>query len=186
MSQMDACWQADPQQQVFRLLLDAYSFPGKVQTLPAGLAPAHRALLAALLDNTVSLHDCHGLLATHDSGLLQARHVAATEADFLLCDGAASTLPTPKLGTLSEPERSATLVLVLAAVGAGETLLHLRGPGIADTTPLSVGGWQRQWLEQRQHWCAAFPLGVDMILCDAQRLVAIPRTTTLEVMTWAM
>lgn len=180
---IEPIWQAPVQQRVFRQLLDAFAYPGRVQTLADTLpAAAYHALLATLLDGTTSLCDPHGLLDATQWPLLQAKPASAAEAGFIVCDGTQAADFTPRLGTLLEPEQSATLVLAVAGIGSGTQALRLRGPGIQQETTLELAGLHPSWLTQRADWCCHFPLGVDCILTDTQRrFVAIPRTTQLEV-----
>lgn len=180
---IEPIWQAPLQQQVFRQLLDAFAYPGKVQTLADTLpAAAYHALLATLLDGTTSLCDPHGLLEATQWPLLQAQPAPLSTARFILCDGAQAADFTPLLGTLTDPEQSVTLLLAVAGIGSGTQALRLRGPGIQQETTLELAGLHPTWLAQRADWCCHFPLGVDCILTDTQRrFVAIPRTTQLEV-----
>jgi alpha-D-ribose 1-methylphosphonate 5-triphosphate synthase subunit PhnH len=179
---IDLVWQAPAQQRVFRQLLDAYSYPGKVQTLADTLpTAAYHTLLATLLDGTSSLCDRDGLLEATQWSLLQAKPASASSAQFIVCDGAQAADFTPLLGTLADPEQSATVLLAVANIGSGTQALRLRGPGIQQETTLELAGLHPSWLAQRAEWCCHFPLGVDCILTDAQRrFVAIPRTTQLE------
>ena len=47
--------------------------------------------------------------------------------------------------------------------------------GVVAGNPLVV-----EWLHQRAVWIAGFPLGVDILLCDATRIAALPRTTQIS------
>jgi alpha-D-ribose 1-methylphosphonate 5-triphosphate synthase subunit PhnH len=85
------------------------------------------------------------------------------------------------LGTLSSPEKSATIIVKVVSLEGGETALRLTGPGIRDSVECSLAGLDADWLRQRESWCCAFPLGVDLILVDQQRVVALPRSTRVEV-----
>jgi alpha-D-ribose 1-methylphosphonate 5-triphosphate synthase subunit PhnH len=173
-------WQPDQQQQLFRHILQAMSYPGRLIELTPADTLADRAVLATLLDPTVSLCDHHGLLPTSDWPLLAASHAPAEDADFVLADGKLAPDFEPRTGSLDEPELSATLVLRVDALGTGETRLLLTGPGIEKAELLAVSGLHDDWLARRADWVSAFPMGVDLILADAHHVVAIPRTTQLE------
>lgn len=173
------------QQAVFRSLLQAQSYPGLAVDI-GRYAPdvsAHRAVLAALLDAEVSLADPCGLLSSqHDWPFLEAREVGSEHADFILAHGDVVFALKPKLGTLSEPERSATLVLTVNDLGGDTGLaLRLQGPGVRGERLLHVDGLHAGWLRQRNGWNAAFPMGVDFILAGRERIAALPRTTHVEV-----
>ncbi|MFZ5579856.1 MAG: phosphonate C-P lyase system protein PhnH [Pseudomonadota bacterium] len=173
------------QQAVFRALLQAQSYPGlavDIDSIAPGV-PAHRAVLAALLDAEVSLADPCGLLsAQHDWPFLEAREASSEHADFILAPGDAALALRPRLGTLAEPEKSATLVLTVNGLGSDTGLaLRLQGPGVRGERLLHVDGLLADWLRQRNDWNAAFPMGVDVILAGRERIAALPRTTHVEV-----
>jgi alpha-D-ribose 1-methylphosphonate 5-triphosphate synthase subunit PhnH len=82
----------------------------------------------------------------------------------------------------------ATIILRVEHLGRGEPLV-LRGPGIQSVKEVACSGLGAAWLCKRQEWNGAFPLGVDMILFDASRVIALPRTTritTKEGKSWDM
>ena len=176
-------WKAPVQQQNFRQLLEAMSRPGTVQSLH-GIEDESNSLLAvlsALLDNEVSFCDNDKLLSNDDHLLLQAKQDDAEEADYLLCEGNQEPGFEPRLGTLASPELSATIVLKVDSITDGESLIELKGPGIKEQAQCNVKGLHPQWLIKRQEWVSAFPLGVDLILADESRVMAIPRTSIIKV-----
>jgi len=181
---VDPFWMPDAQQHHFRLLLDAMARPGKyhmLTTIPKE-GPPVLAVLATLLDAEVSLADPHALLRSTDWPMLQTAPAAIEQADYGVCDGSRAPNFTPKLGTLSSPEQSTTLILVVDELARGNISLNLTGPGIADTETLLIQGLNKQWLVMREDWVCAFPLGVDFILFDGKQLAAIPRTTKVEML----
>ncbi len=181
MIDLDHPWTADGQRLAFRAVLEAWSRPGTVADVAAwcGGSRARTAVLAGLCDAATTLHDAHGLLGDGDRSRLGARSVVADSAAFILADG---TRPpdglAPACGSLLAPEQGATLVLDCQAVGEGPAL-RLRGPGIESSAELRVLGIDPRWWTARAAWCA-FPLGVDLILCDARRIACIPRTVAVE------
>jgi alpha-D-ribose 1-methylphosphonate 5-triphosphate synthase subunit PhnH len=180
---IDRIWQPQAQQGVFRELVEAMSRPGEVRDLAAWTdgAPAARAVLAALLDGETSLADPHDCLHESEWPLLQARRADAQSARYVLADGSRAPAFEPCVGKLESPELGATLVLAVQAVGAGALRVRLSGPGIEGNRELNVGGLHAGWLAQRALWVDGFPLGVDMILADAGRIAALPRTARLVV-----
>ncbi|MBK7326043.1 MAG: phosphonate C-P lyase system protein PhnH [Propionivibrio sp.] len=62
-------------------------------------------------------------------------------------------------------------------IGTGSLSIALAGPGIEERLELCLSGLHPDWLARREDWVGAFPLGVDILFCDAQRIVALPRTT---------
>lgn len=183
MLKIDPIWQPDAQQANFRLVLDAMSRPGRcfsLYTLPDE-GSVVLSILATLLDAEVSLSDPHMLLRTDDWLMLQAKSSSADEADYILCDAMQLPNISPKLGTLANPDQSATLILKVDKLGIGNHKLRLSGPGIKDTEYLSINGLLMNWLTKRDDWNGAFPLGVDIILVDDQSVAALPRTTNVKV-----
>lgn len=172
-------WQPALQQRVFRRLLDCFAYPGRIA--PSG--DTDRAplvtVLATLLDGETSLADPHRLIAAADWPKLQARPDSADSAAFVVADGTRAPDFSPQLGTLESPERGATVVLTVTALGEGQRL-RLSGAGIDGHTELAVSGWHPGWIGARADWVAAFPLGVDIVLCDGARFTALPRTTHIE------
>lgn len=180
---LQAIWQPLTQQRAFRALMRAFAYPGRPAALDDTGTTALTAVLATLLDGEASLADPHGLVNEADWPRLEARRAAPETADFVVLDGARAPDFAPRLGTLESPEKGATLILQLAALGAGDGVdkaLRLTGPGIAETAQLAVTGLHSAWLAARRDWCAACPLGVDFILVDGQQAVCLPRTTHIR------
>lgn len=176
-------WQADTQQRVFRELVEAFSRPGETRDLMPWLdgATAQRAGLAALMDGETTLADPHARFGAADWPLLQARREPPETARYVVADGRRAPDFQPALGTLESPESGATLLIELTAVGSGPLALELAGPGIDGRRELRLDGLHSDWLLRRADWSAGFPLGVDMLLTDATRIVALPRTVRVTI-----
>ena len=183
--ELPAVWQDVVQQQIFRQLLSCISFPGTFADLSYYLQGSNALIgvLATLLDNTVTLHDAHGLIDRRHRRFISSPNVPASEARFIIADGAISPDADiiPNLGTLDSPEFGATVILQGEEIGSGELILNLSGPGISSKnqkpTQLLVKGFHQDWFARRQQWVSAFPLGIDMVLVDNTKVVMIPRTT---------
>jgi alpha-D-ribose 1-methylphosphonate 5-triphosphate synthase subunit PhnH len=182
---LEPIWQSPTQQRVYRRLVEAMSRPGSVVNL--GLADASGqaalAVLATLLDQSVTLCDLDELLSAQEWRFLAARLAPANEAHFVLAHGSIGPRSwfAPRLGTLPGPDQSATLVLEGAWLGAGDTRLVLSGPGIKATREVLLAGFHSEWFVRRAAWNANFPLGIDLILVDRSRILCLPRTTTVTV-----
>ncbi len=167
-------------QRVFRRLLEAAARPGTLAELDAELdgAPAWIAVLSVFVDRAVRLADPDRLLEPLHRTLIPALPAAAEEDGWVLLDWARPPRPgfTPELGSLEEPERGATLILVVQALGRGGRL-RLSGPGIEGERRVAVAGLAAEWLDARRRWCALFPRGVDLVLADRDRALVLPRTT---------
>lgn len=183
MLKTESLWRADVQQRVFRELLEAFARPGGVRDL-ADLtqgADAARGVLATLMDGETTLADPHGLIDARDWPLLQAQRAAPEEARHVVVDGRRAPDFQPALGTLESPEFGATILIEIDRLGQGETALELTGPGSAGQRQLRLAGLHPDWLARRAEWVGCFPLGVDLLLADTQRIVALPRTTRIHV-----
>jgi len=174
-------WHPQVQQQVFRKLVRAYSFPGRpVSFDPLGVKEAPLALiLACLLDGETTLSDPDEML-DHDAWLRLTTHrKTPDQAAYVLVSGAHPPQFTPTLGSLESPELGATLLLLVQQLGAG-LAMKLHGPGISGKRKLKVSGLDPAWIEHRQKWNGSFPMGVDCLLVDGNAAVALPRTTQIE------
>jgi alpha-D-ribose 1-methylphosphonate 5-triphosphate synthase subunit PhnH len=182
---LDPVWQSPTQQALFRQLLRATSYPGRVVDLGAQLAgtPTALGVLAALVDQAVTCADPDSLLTERERHMLAARFVPVTEAAFVLADarGPVTARIQPRLGDIYRPERGATLVLRGTAVGHGGTRLRLSGPGVNGALTLAVAGFDPSWWLRRADWVSDYPMGVDCYLCAADAVAALPRTTQLIV-----
>lgn len=177
----ESIWRADVQQRVFRELVQAFSRPGDIREIGHYVdgAVARRAVLATLMDGETTLADPHGQIAPADWPLLQAKSGASEHARYVAADGGRAPDFEPALGSLESPEFGATVLIEVASLGQGEISLELAGPGIDGQQQLSVAGLHPAWLARRAEWVHGFPLGVDLLLSDASRIVALPRTTRL-------
>jgi alpha-D-ribose 1-methylphosphonate 5-triphosphate synthase subunit PhnH len=176
-------WQPGMQQQTFRGLLDAFSYPGRITACTDDSAPAWLAILSALVDGEVTLSDPQQLLSAGMWPRLEARRAVPETADFILLEGDAAPELLPCLGTLEAPEAGATLLICVASLHGdepGELCLQLSGPGIRQPLTIGVDGLHPAWIEARNEWVSNFPLGVEIVLCDAHRFVALPRTTHIK------
>lgn len=171
-------WQPPRQQQAFRRLMTAFSYPGRVLPLAAEGESALTLVLATLVDGACTLADPQRLLACDDLRRLGARQASVDSADFVLARGDRVLDAAPRLGSLENPERGATVVLRVGRLGEG-TALSLQGPGIAGEQVLRVGGVDPAWWTLRAEWNSHFPLGVDLILVGEQAVTALPRTTRI-------
>ncbi|MDP1940401.1 MAG: phosphonate C-P lyase system protein PhnH [Gallionella sp.] len=177
-----AIWQPMLQQQVFRGLLDSFSYPGRITPCADHETSACLAILIALVDGETTLADPQQLLSSALWDRLETRPCVSEKAAFILLDGAQAPDINPCIGTLDAPEKGATLLLRVSSLRSdltGNHSLHLSGPGIESTTSIRVDGLHPAWITARKEWVSAFPLGVDLLLCDQHHFVAIPRTTQI-------
>ncbi len=171
-------------QACFRAVLDAMAHPGRVVPAGAGLnppAPLAAATAAVLLtladtDTPVWLED--GAAADWVRFHCGAPLAALEAAAFAVC------LSLPRLdrlnwGTHEAPETGATVILQMPHRDTGPPL-RLHGPGLEAPLTACLGplpaDFPARWAANR----AAFPRGVDLLLCAGESLAALPRSTTVE------
>jgi len=166
----------------FRAAMEAMARPGLIQTVrgalpPAPLSVAAGVLLLTLADPTTPVH----LASSHDSEGVRdwlafhtgAPLVAAEKAVFAV--GTWEALPVARLpvGTAEYPDRSATLIVEVAALVAEGA--RLTGPGIRGAAHLSLPEVAAFRANR-----ALYPLGFDTFLTCGDRLAALPRSTVVE------
>jgi alpha-D-ribose 1-methylphosphonate 5-triphosphate synthase subunit PhnH len=177
---------ADPARdaaRAFREVLEATARPGRVRRLagaepPQPMPVSAGIVLLTLVDRTTPLH----LTASWDTPAVRdwltfhtgAPLVAPASAVFAAGPWAEVTAPADyPIGTSEYPDRSTTLVAGVPALGG--TTHRLIGPGIETDARLGLPGMQVFQANRGR-----FPLGLDVILCADDRIVAIPRTTRIE------
>ncbi|HZJ97974.1 MAG TPA: phosphonate C-P lyase system protein PhnH [Oligella sp.] len=176
-------------QQSFRVLLKAMSEPATIQTLGISqglekISPATYDLLLSLCDNDTVLWISPAL----DSLVVRqnlAFHCACPisespqEADFaLLTVDDLEVLKQLNSGTDRDPELSCTAILQLDELYAVETksfATQWRGPGIEKPVQVSLDVPTNLWVIREQ--INQFPCGIDMVFCEQQQLLALPRST---------
>ena len=179
-------------QHSFRRLLKAMSEPGVIVSLhqlthgwqPLNLATTSVLLtladsdtpvwLSASLQNDIASQN----LRFHTSAPLvdQPQQALFAVADEKISHEQVNALAE---GTAVAPETSATLILQVSSLSGGR-MLCLTGAGIADERMVApqLPECIIHELTERPH---PFPLGIDLILTCGERLLAIPRTTHVEV-----
>ncbi|MBE1162162.1 phosphonate C-P lyase system protein PhnH [Dyella acidiphila] len=178
-------------QRTFRELLQAMARPALPRTLPivppapAPIAPAAMAILLTLCDSATSVwlqqpdEEAMRHLRFHAGVKLAQR---PEEADFALISdpGSMPALDVFARGDLRYPERSASLIIQVAAIqspAAGKGGSQFAGPGIRDTATLHVEGLHADFWPQRAALAEQLPLGIDLYFVAAQQLACLPRTT---------
>ena len=189
---------ADPvleAQQAFRAVLDAVARPGRIVVVgeqlapPPQLHPAAAAVALALLDFESPLWvdlsvgaEARDWLAFHTGAPFLERPGAASFA--IVADPgrlpalAQGTLDDFDMGTDERPDRSATLVIQVAAFDAGAGH-RLSGPGILGEARLAARGLPDAFWQGLRANHGRFPRGVDVLLTAGRHLVALPRTTRI-------
>ncbi|MFC7618894.1 phosphonate C-P lyase system protein PhnH [Microlunatus sp. GCM10028923] len=202
---------ASASQQVFRACLGALSRPGSVHQLPAADLPASipaAALVPLALTDLMApltgLGRAEGL-ARRIATATGARCVPADRARFALAlDDDHDQLAGLPIGSNWSPELGVLLSQRVAALrqaqgaestaqgsegaegaegaAGGALSLTLTGPGIKDSTVITVAGLSADFFAARAELTAEFPTGIDLVLItDDRTMIGLPRTTRIEV-----
>ncbi len=181
---------ADPvleSQQSFRLVLQAMAEPGRLVPMrpdlspPTPLRPTTAAVALTLVDydTPVWLGDADAAVVDwlrFHTGCPVTEDPAA--AAFAIALGDWPALDTLPAGTDAYPDRSATLIAqVESLTGSG---LHLSGPGIESTRDFGFAPMPDDFIAAWKANARLFPRGVDLILCDGERVAALPRTCAVQ------
>ena len=207
-------------QRTFRELLQAMARPAVPRPLPvlppapAPITPAAMAILLTLCDATTSVW----LQQPDEEAIRHLRFHAGIklaqqprEADFALITDPLSMPPLGAFahGDLRYPDRSASLILQVAAfdsspcaqgeAGRGCSDVassqewatppqpspansggsRFGGPGIRDSATLAIDGLAHDFWQQRAALAEQLPLGIDLYFVAAQQIVCLPRTTRM-------
>jgi len=177
-------------QALFRRVMEAFAEPGRVADLggmvraPAPLPEASAAFLAAFADYDTHVwfesgeaDDAAAWLGFHTGAPVTGDAAAAA---FAVLDEASPIDGWSRfaLGTASYPDRSATLLLPVAALTGGPSL-QLAGPGIETTATISPAGLPAGFAAAMAENRTKFPLGLDMLLVCGAEAIALPRTTRI-------
>lgn len=187
---------ADPvfdSQQIFRVILDALSQPGRVWDMPctheskAGLASATDEICLCVLDQSTTLwldpsFDTNVIAAflRFHTGCAVTHDPLAANFAVLAHPNQPEALASFNLGTPEYPDRSTTLIVQTDGLIEGAGVL-LRGPGIATERRLEVFGANSAFWAAVQTNNARYPLGVDFVLVSNDQVAGLPRSTVVEV-----
>jgi alpha-D-ribose 1-methylphosphonate 5-triphosphate synthase subunit PhnH len=178
-------------QETFRAVMNAMAMPGSIGAInrtvdaPLPLNAATAAILLTLCDYETPVW----LSASFSQASIKdwsAFHAGAplTEkiADARFCFAARSNeLPdigSFALGTDEYPDRSATIVLQVASLEEGATLI-LKGPGIKNSSTIAPQGLPQNFLEAWGGNAALYPRGVDLVLSCGSQFICLPRTVKI-------
>jgi alpha-D-ribose 1-methylphosphonate 5-triphosphate synthase subunit PhnH len=183
-------------QACFRRLLTAMSEPGtRVELDRAGhfgtMSAACVQTLLTLADSSTRLW-LSSTLNLDQTVLDNIRfHVAAplveraADADFAVLARAdlndcAPVLQALPMGCEEYPDQGATLVIETDSLAAGPELV-LSGPGIPERRSVRLGSLPQALVRFLSERDLSSPLGIDLIFVCDRELVAIPRSTRVEV-----
>ena len=179
-------------QRVFRAVLQAMSFPGRVNLLavsieppaPLDLATAAVCLTLVDLETPVWLDAAAG--TDEARGYLRFHCGCSIVDDPAKASFAIIADPTDKR-SLSDfnqgddryPDRSATLIIQVPSFAEGADRA-LAGPGIVGSVKTNIDGLAPSfWLDWSGNG-AAYPAGVDVLFTCGPSILGLPRTTWIE------
>lgn len=160
----------------FESVLWALSHPGELRDLPQ---PGVMTVALALIDRECRVHAPDHQQAIRATGAVSAPPSDAGHAIMTLTQDALADVARLPVGSQLHPERGATII-TSARIGTGQHL-RLQGPGIAGIRDIALGGIAPDFWHLRQMACA-YPLGFELIVVDDARVLALPRSTRIEVL----
>ncbi|MFY0616321.1 phosphonate C-P lyase system protein PhnH [Shimia sp.] len=161
----------------FDALMWAFSRPGQIKTLPQ---TGELCLIEALMDRECRVY-CADPLLLPDVMRSGAEVADIPQADHLILGTLtdATFLKQMPLGSDLYPDDGAT-VIVRATLGAGPAL-RLSGPGVNGSVTVNVSGLPNGFWDMRKQ-VMRYPTGFELILLDGNRVLALPRSTVVEVL----
>ncbi|MBN3042237.1 phosphonate C-P lyase system protein PhnH [Pectobacterium brasiliense] len=173
----------------FRRILKAVSEPGVTVTLPlqqgwGRLSPASTAVMLTLVDRDTPLwlddalddESLRSNLRFHTGAILTRDESAAFA---LLHASSAIALSRFSAGDVMSPEKSTTVIIEVSGLTGG-TPLRLSGPGL-EASRVVGPQLSPDIVRYLCHRPDPFPQGIDLMFTCAGALMALPRTTHVEV-----
>lgn len=162
-------------------LLSAMSRPGSIHPVPA---PADHAIITTLVDHEVTVATSDEVLQKALSEQGRFNPESPDEASVVhVLDHTTVDVRDCKRGSLVEPSDGATIVYRVGKVSTAEfdaTRITLSGPGVDDTKTLSVALPETE-LSALAEVQSEYPRGIDAVFATEDRLAAIPRSVSMEV-----
>ena len=174
-------------QRVFRLVLEAMSNPARIVHIKEhadklrGDYPALLAVAVTLMDNEVSFNACENHpLSEEIASLTLAREEQAELADFIFVSDTndINAIENAKCGTLSDPHKSATVII--RNDDGPSCRMTLYGPGIDGQKEIHATQTVKDALALRDAQNYEYPQGIDLLFISGEgELFAIPRLVGL-------
>jgi alpha-D-ribose 1-methylphosphonate 5-triphosphate synthase subunit PhnH len=178
-------------QATFRTLMNAMANPGgsrggqiPLPRPPGPLSPEAAALALALCDADTPIwldaaHREEKAVAAwlgFQTGAPIVREPAEAHFAFVADPANLPAFENFAQGSQEYPDRSATRILQVETLSAGEPL-RLEGPGIETFATLCPRPLPRHFVEQWAQNHARFPRGIDLVFVSREGIAALPRTT---------
>lgn len=160
----------------FDAVLRALSRPGEIGQLPE---PGVMTVALALIDRECRVHAPDHAEAVRATGARLTHPDEAGHAIMALTPATLADAALLPVGSQLHPEEGATIIAP-GRIGAGQRL-RLTGPGIAGERQIALDGIAPAFWALREAACA-YPLGFELIVVDGARVLALPRSTRVEVL----
>ena len=180
-------------QAVFRDAMLAMSRPGLIRELalslapPPPLMPAAAALALALCDFETPVW-LDAALATapgvadylrFETGAQIVAHPDEAAFALIAAPMAMPAIDAFALGTLADPDRSATLIMQVGILRSGQGW-RLAGPGIVGDVLLEAAPLRDDCIEDVQRLRQIYPRGVDIFFVANDRIAGLPRSVLID------
>ena len=189
---IEADLSAQKQANIFRSVLTAMSYPGRIvdfkidtQTPPVGLSSEMAAVLLMLCDFQTPIWmktktpEIEKFLKFYTGAPITTKKAEATFAIVHSSD-TFSSLSEFAQGTHEYPDRSTTVLLqVEQLIDIGN--IELTGPGIATKTNFNAGNLAPTFWNDVIANHPNYPLGIDLIFVAKNRIAAIPRSILIKI-----
>ena len=175
-------------QRIYRRVLDAISFPGRVQDMsespepPEGMSRAAAGYALTLFDFETLVWLDPALRAGPVEAWLRFHCGCPLTEDMQAAAFALIANPStmPRLdefntGDARYPDRSTTLIVQVPDLVNGERV-ELEGPGIPDRIAVAPAGLPADFWTQVAENGSEFQLGVDVFVVDEENILGLPRT----------
>ena len=183
-------------QNCFRKILKALSEPGKqcIMDKHQGLAPLNAAasqIMMSLCDQQTGVHICSAINHEGEERILQhcldnlifhnsVVTCSQDKADFVVTSGKEEfNFNDYKMGTDENPEEGATIIVQTDSF-CGGACFRISGPGIKNAFEVHLGDLSYSLQSYLLNPEYQYPLGLDFMFCYENTLIAISRTTKVE------
>jgi alpha-D-ribose 1-methylphosphonate 5-triphosphate synthase subunit PhnH len=187
----------EPAQAIFRRLVEAMSYPGRLVQIAPPAEPTVAALALAVAETLLDHEVRFGVVTSNTSdqlteaifALTKAKRATLEQADYVFVDGADShgAVNKAQRGRGDYPDQGATLIYLLPEEpaqkkNAPDRGIMLQGPGIEHGIVPQMPGLSRTEMVLLRQANDQFPLGVDAIFLQApDRIMCIPRSSRITV-----
>lgn len=179
---------------LFRGILGCFAKPGVPARLatpgdaPLPLLPGTAAIALTLFDYQTAVWLSPALNSDPVRKFIRFHTGAAITANagdavfaIMTSDEANAGLPDFSLGTHEYPDRSTTVILQVASFSNGRGV-EVSGPGLKSPVSLQVEAANPVFWQNVRHNSTLFPVGLDFVFVSPAEVVALPRSSHINLM----